>query len=319
MHAWIADRYGPPEVLAWRERAPHELAPHHVRVRVHAAAVNPADLQLLRDEPFFLRLTGLGLWRPKHPVPGTDVAGVVEEVGRGVRSLRVGDPVFADLSARGRGAFAERVVATEDAWTPVPHGVSLEAAAATPMAAVTALQGLRDAGRLAPGNEVLVHGASGGVGTFAVQIAVALGARVTAVASARNLDLVRSLGAARAIDYAAEDFTATGDRYDLVFDTVGNRRPADVRRALHPDGAFVTTAFLPALAGPRRRGSAARGPRMVNLLGRPDREDLATVGELLASGAVVPAVDRRYPLTAAVDALRHVATRRARGKVVLVA
>ncbi len=317
MHAWIADRYGPPEVLDWREHAPRELTPHDVRVRVHAAAVNPADVHLLRGEPFFLRLTGLGLWRPKHRVPGTDVAGTVEAVGRDVRSLRVGDPVFADLSARGRGAFAERVVAKEDAWTPVPPGVSLEAAASAPMAAVTALQGLRDAGKLEPGHEVLVHGASGGVGTFAVQIAVALGARVTAVASARNLDLVRSLGATRAIDYAAEDFTATADRYDLVFDTVGNRSLADLRRALRPEGAFVTTAFLPALAGPRRRGAAA--PRMVNLLARPDGRDLATVGELLASGTVVPAVDRRYGLRDAVDALRHVATRRARGKVVLIA
>jgi NADPH:quinone reductase-like Zn-dependent oxidoreductase len=162
---------------------------------------------------------------------------------------------------------------------------------------------------------VLVHGASGGVGTFAVQIAAALGARVTAVASARNLDLVRSLGAERALDYATEDFTATGDRYDLVFDTVGNRSVADVRRALQGDGAFVTTAFLPALAGPRRRP----GPRMTNLLARPDPADLARVADLLASRAVVPVVDRRLPLWAAVDALNHVATRRARGKVVLVA
>ena len=315
MHAWIADRYGPPEVLAWREVDPRPLAPHDVRVRVHAAGVNPADLHALRGEPFFLRLTGLGLWRPKHPVPGTDVAGLVESVGSAVRRLRPGDAVFADLSARGRGAFAEHVVAPEEAWTPVPPNVSLEAAASAPMAAVTALQGLRDAGGLEPGQAVLVHGASGGVGTFAVQIAVALGARVTAVASARNLDLVRSLGAERALDYAAEDFTATGARYDLVFDTVGIRSVADVRRALHDDGAFVTTAFLPALAGPRRRP----GPRMTNLLARPDPADLARVADLLASRAVVPVVDRNLPLRAAVDALNHVATRRARGKVVLVA
>lgn len=315
MHAWIADRYGPPEVLDWREVDARALAPHDVRVRVHAAGVNPADVHALRGEPFFLRLTGLGLWRPKHAVPGTDVAGLVEAVGSAVRRLQPGEAVVADLSARGRGAFAEHVVAPEDAWTPVPPGVSLEAAASTPMAAVTALQGLRDAGGLEPGQSVLVHGASGGVGTFAVQIAVALGARVTAVASARNLDLVRSLGAERALDYAAEDFTATGDRYDLVFDTVGNRSVADVRRALRGDGAFVTTAFLPALARPRRRV----GPRMTNLLARPDPADLAVVAGMLASGAVVPVVDRRLPLHAAVDALRHVATRRARGKVVLVA
>jgi len=319
MHAWIADRYGPPEVLAWREVPQRELAPHEVRVRVHAASVNPADLHLLRGEPFFLRLTGLGLWRPRHRVPGSDVAGVVEAVGRSVRAFAPGEAVFADLSARGRGAFAETIVAGEEAWIHVPSGVSLDAAASAPMAAVTALQGLRDAGALAPGHEVLVHGASGGVGTFAVQIAVALGARVTAVASERNLDLVRSLGAARAIDYAAEDFTASGDRYDLIFDTVGNRSPADLRRALRPEGAFVTTAFLPALAGPRWGGAAARGPRMVNLLARSTRRDLVAIGDLLASGAVVPVVDRRYPLRQAVDALRHVATRRARGKVVLVA
>ncbi len=315
MHAWIADRYGPPEVLDWREVDPRALAPHDVRVRVHAAGVNPADVHALRGEPFFLRLTGLGLWRPKHPVPGTDVAGLVEAVGSAVRRLQPGDAVVADLSARGRGAFAEHVVAPEDAWTPVPPGVTLEAAASTPMAAVTALQGLRDAGGLEPGQSVLVHGASGGVGTFAVQIAVALGARVTAVASARNLDLVRSLGAERALDYATEDFTATGDRYDLVFDTVGNRSVADVRRAVRAEGAFVTTAFLPALARPPRRV----GPRMTNLLARPDPADLAVVAGMLASGAVVPVVERRMPLHAAVDALRHVATRRARGKVVLVA
>ena len=319
MHAWIADRYGPPEVLAWREAAPRELAPHEVRVRVHAAAVNPADVHLLRGEPFFLRLTGHGLWRPKHATPGSDVAGLVEEVGAAVDRLRPGDAVFADLSASGRGAFAEHVVAAEDAWSLVPRNVSLEAAASAPMAAVTALQGLRDAGGLEAGDEVLVNGASGGVGTFAVQIAVALGARVTGVSSARNLELVRSLGATRALDYAAEDFTAEGDRYDLVFDTVGNRTVADVRRALRPDGAFVTTAFMPALAWPRPRGGTSGGPRMVNLLARPDRDDLVFVGSLLASGEVVPAVDRRLPMRSAVDALRHVATRSARGKVVLIA
>jgi len=316
MRALTADRYGGVEVLRLRQIAVPAPGPTDVLVRVQAAAANPADLHLLAGQPFLLRFMGNGLFRPRRAVPGSDVAGRVEAVGRDVTRFRPGDAVFADLADVGRGAFAELVAAPAHAWAGVPDGVDIEAAAAAPMAAVTALQGLRDEGGIEAGRHVLINGASGGVGSFAVQIAKALGADVTGVTSTRNVELVRSLGADHVIDYRQEDFAAGGARYDLIFDTVANRAVDDYRRALTPDGAFVTTGFLPALAMPRL--GAARRPRMRNMLAKTRTADLETVAGWMASGQVVPRIDRTYALAEAADALRYLAEGRARGKVVLV-
>lgn len=311
-----ARRYGSPDVLEWGERAVPPLGPTDVRVRVRAAGVNPADVHLLRGQPFFLRFLGYGLFAPRHAVPGSDVAGRVDAVGPAVRDLRPGDDVFANLSEVGRGGFAEFVVAPGDVWAPMPADLDYDAAAAIPMAGVTALQGLREGG-IQPGDEVVIHGASGGVGTFAVQIAVALGARVTGVSSGRNTDLVASLGAERTVDYTRDDWTAEGRRYDLVLDTVGNRSLADIRRALKPRGAFVTTAFLPSIALRGRRIERREGVRLRNLMATADRDDLVELAALVEAGRVTPVLDRGYSLAQASEALRYVGGRRARGKVVL--
>lgn len=318
MNALVADRYGSADVLTLRALGVPKPTADDVLVRVHAAAANPADLHLLAGQPFFLRFLGAGLLRPRNRVPGSDVAGRVMAVGENVRRFRPGDAVFANLSDHGAGAFAEVVRAPERAWVKVPRGVDLEQAAATPMAAITALQGLRDGGGLQSGQKVLVHGASGGVGTFAVQIAKALGAEVTGVCSGRNVDMVRALGADRVIDYTRDDFVDEGARYDLLFDTVANRTVAEYRRALLPGGAFVTTGFLPGLALPARWREKPGDPRMRNFLSKATTEDLQIVASLLEAGSVVPVIDRRYPLERAGDALRYLAGRRARGKVVIV-
>jgi len=315
MTAVMADRYGGPDVLSVGTIAVPVVPPDGVRVRVGGAALNPADLHLLAGQPFFLRFMGFGLRRPRQRVPGSDVAGRVEAVGAQVTRFASGDAVFANLADVGRGAFAERVAAPEHVWARVPDEIDVEAAAATPMAAVTALQGLRDEGGLRPGQHVLINGASGGVGSFAVQIAKTLGAVVTGVTSARNVELARSLGADRVIDHRQADFTAEGVHYDLIFDTVANRAIDDLRRALRPDGAYVTTGFLPALAMPAfgRR----RGPRMRNMMSKPSARDLATIAVWMSEGAVVPRIDRTMPLRDAADAFRYLAEGRARGKVVL--
>lgn len=317
MTAVTADRYGGVEVLGLREVDVPAVGPDGVRVRVHAAALNPADLHLLAGQPFFLRFMGNGLLRPRRRIPGSDVAGRVEAVGSNVTRFRPGDDVYANLSDVGRGAFAEFVVAPERVWAAKPAGIEFAAAAAVPMAGVTALQGLRDHGGLAPGMRVLVNGASGGVGSFAVQIAKAHGAEVAGVSSGRNLEMVRALGADHLIDYRRDDFTAADRGYDLIFDTVANRSVDAYRRALAPGGAFVTTGFLPALALPRPGRARRDGPRMVNMMSTPDASDLAVLSGLMEDGRVVPRIDRRFAVTEARDAFRYLAEGRARGKVIL--
>ncbi|MEZ4639080.1 MAG: NAD(P)-dependent alcohol dehydrogenase [Caldilineaceae bacterium] len=241
MQAMTHNRYGSPDVLQFADIATPTPKDNEVLVRVHAAAVNPADWHLLHGQPFMVRFSS-GLRRPKHPVPGSDVAGVVEAVGKDVTRFRPGDAVFGDLSGASRGAFAEYVAAPEDVGDEA-HRPDLVQAAAAPMTAVTALQGLRDHGRIQAGQRVLVNGASGGVGSFAVQIARRLGPR-SPVAGTSARKLVRSLEADHVIDYKQEDFTQSGQRYDLIFDVVGNRTVAEYRQALTPTGRFVTTAFF---------------------------------------------------------------------------
>ncbi|MEV0133121.1 NAD(P)-dependent alcohol dehydrogenase [Dactylosporangium sp. NPDC050688] len=324
MKAIVQDRYGPADVLRLGDVEPPVAAAGEVLVRVHAASVNARDWHVMRGDPYLARLA-FGLGAPKVRVRGTDFAGVVEAVGAGVTRFRAGDEVFGESDA----AFAEYVRVPETGALEVkPANLTFEQAAALPLAANTALMGLRDAAGLRTGQHVLINGASGGVGTFAVQLAKAFGARVTAVCSTRNLDLVRSLGADRVIDYTKEDFTRAGDvRYDVVFDLVGNRSLADCRRVLAPAGTLVLSGGGVfeggSLFGPM--GLLTRGRlvsrfvrhRVLVLTAVPSRENLATLRELAEAGALTPVIDRTFPFGEAAQAVRYLEVDHARAKVVI--
>ena len=320
MKAIVQHVYGGPDVLGLEEVPSPTPGAGEVLVRVRAASVNAGDWHLMRADPFFLRLMYGGLLRPKHRTPGSDVAGTVEAVGPGVTEFVQGDDVFGELSEHGFGAFAEYVVAPTDAFAPMPAGATYEQAAAVPVAGLAALQALRDDGELGPGDRVLVNGASGGVGTFAVQIAKHFGAEVTGVCSTRNVDLVRSLGADHVVDYTREDVTERDERYDLVLDAAAFRSPLAYRPLLAPGGAYVliggSTArlFQTMLLGPWVRRS---GIRMAVHMSKPNRDDLAVLKGLVERGAVTPAVDRTYPLAEVPDAIRRLEARRVSGKVVI--
>jgi NADPH:quinone reductase-like Zn-dependent oxidoreductase len=320
MQAMVYTEYGSPDVLQLAEVAAPTPGDDDVLIRVHAAGVNAGDWHLLRGEPFLIRLTA-GLRRPKHPILGADVAGRVEAVGRNVTELQPGDEVFGDLSDSGYGAFAEYVAVPAHAVTRKPAWLSFVRAAAVPSAALTALHGLRDEAQVQPGQRVLVNGASGGVGSFAVQIAKALGAVVTGVTSTRNVELVRSLGADHVVDYTQEDFTCAGQRYDVILDVAAFRPFAEHERALVPGGVYVLVggSFRQNLAvmalGPWR--SRRSGLRFRTFVKQPKPHNLAFVRELLDAGRLAPAIDRCYPLGEATEALRYLGTHRARGKVVI--
>ena len=240
MKAIICPRYGSPDVLQLREVEKPVPQADEVLIQIHAASLNSRDLRMLRANPFFMRLMPGGFFRPKNKILGGDFAGRVEEIGRGVTQFKPGDEVFGYLpSATGRGTFAEYVCARENYISLKPANLTFEQAAAVPLAAMTALQGLRDKGNIQPGQKVLINGASGGVGTFAVQIAKAFGAEVTAVCSTRNLEMVRSLGADHVIDYTKEDFTKNGLKYDLILAVNGYHPISDYLRALKPEGSYV--------------------------------------------------------------------------------
>jgi NADPH:quinone reductase-like Zn-dependent oxidoreductase len=312
--------YGAPDVLQPTAVARPVPGAGEVLVQIHAASLNQADLYLLRGEPWIARLSS-GLRRPKRPTLGADIAGRVVAVGSGVTRYQPSDAVYGDLAACGLGGFAEYVCAREEALAPKPASLSFVQAAAVPMAAVTALQGLRAAGPVAAGARVLIHGASGGVGTFAVQLAKAMGSHVTAVCSARNVEQARTLGAAHVIDYTQEDFTRDGRRYDLLLVVNGRRSLAEYRRALSPRGHLVVaggdvrTIMQALLLGPAL--SLAHSITVHSLVARPSRDDLMFVGQLLDSGVVVPVIDRCYPLGELPEAMRYLATGHARGKVVI--
>jgi NADPH:quinone reductase-like Zn-dependent oxidoreductase len=319
----MQDRYGSPDVLALRELDQPVPRDDEVLVRVRAASANAYDWHLMRGDPYVARL-GLGLGAPKQKVRGRDLAGVVEAVGAAVTRLRPGDEVYGEAD----GAFAEYVCANENLVDVKPASLSFAQAAAIPLAGNTALMGLRDAGRVQAGQRVLVNGASGGVGTFAVQIAKAYGAEVTGVCSTRNVELVRSLGADHVVDYTSEDFARNGHLYDVVFDLAGNRTLRDLRRALTPAGALVLSGGGEskggALIGPVGliiKGSAAsrfvRGQRIVILQAKQSPANLATLRELVESGKVTPVIDRTYPLAQAADAIRYLEVEHARAKVVV--
>jgi len=317
MKAMVFHSYGTPDVLELREIEKPAIQEYEVLVKVQAASLNFGDQALLRGKPWIIRLMGYGLLNPKYKVIGTDIAGRVEAVGSTVQGFQPGDEVFADVSECGFGAFAEYAAVPEVALTSKPTNLSFEQAAAVPQAAVVALQGLRDRGEIKSGQRVLINGASGGVGTFAVQIARAFGAEVTGVCSSRNVELVRSIGADRVIDYTRENFTQDVGCYDLIFDIVANRPLSDYMRALSPHGTYVACAFNPSslFMGPfisRNGGKKAR-----SLSQKPNIKDLQFMKELLEAGKVTPVVDRCYSLRELAEAMDYLEAGHHYGKIVI--
>jgi NADPH:quinone reductase-like Zn-dependent oxidoreductase len=326
MKAIVQSGYGPPrDVLRLDDVDRPTVGDDHVLVRVRAAAVNPADWHGIRGDPYVARLS-FGLRGPKDPVPGADLAGEVEAVGGSVTTLETGDEVFGSPFMKGLAAFGEFASVPASSVAPKPANLSFEQAAAVPVAGVTALQGLRDHGKVEAGHKVLIIGASGGVGTFAVQIAKVLGAEVTGVCSGGNAELVRSLGADHVIDYTTqEDFTQGGPRYDVVFQLAGTASPSVCRRALKPKGTLVGSSGEPSgrFFGPLGRAIKGRllsplvSQTLLSFTVQPNTADLERLKELIETNEVAPVIDRRYPLAEVPEALAYLETGRARGKVVI--
>jgi len=323
MKAIVQAKYGTSEVLDLRDIAKPEIGDSEVLVRVRAAGVNPGDWAIMGGLPYIARPV-YGLGKPKNRVRGTDVAGQVEAIGGAVTRFRPGDEVFGSSRQLG-GAFAEYAAVSEDALAPKPTNLTFEQAAAVPMAGYVALQALRDHGKVKAGQRVLVNGASGGIGTFAVQIAKSFGADVTGVTSTRNVDMVRSLGADHVIDYTKENFTRTGQRYDFILDNVANHSLSDLRRALAPQGMLVPNG-----GGFDHRWIASGGrlisakvsfafvsQSLATFIVSPKQENLVVLTELIESGKVTPVIDRTYPLSETRQAIDHVGRGHARGKVVV--
>jgi NADPH:quinone reductase-like Zn-dependent oxidoreductase len=319
MKAIVCAKYGPPDVLELKEVDKPVPKDFEVLVKIHAASLTFSNLFLVSGKPFPLRLM-FGLLKPKIRIPGTDMAGRVEAVGGSVKKFRPGDEVFGDLSNCGRGGFAEYVSVPENELGLKPANISFAEAAAVPEAALVALQGLRDKGRIRKGQKVLIYGASGGIGTFAVQIAKYFGAEVTGVCGATNLDLVSSLGADHVIDYTKEDFTQNGQCYDLILATRGYRSIFAYKRALSPKGIYVMTGgswvqiFQALLIGP---WISIIGSRKLGALTVKPNRDLAFMKELIETGKVKPVIDRCYPLAETAEAFRYYGEGHARGKVVI--
>ena len=320
MKAAVYTRYGSPDVVQIKDVEKPIPKDNEVLIEVRAASVNPLDWHFMRGTPYFVRILA-GLRKPKITRLGVDVAGQVEAVGRNVTQFKPGDAVFGSC----RGAFAEYVCTSESTLVMKPDNVTFEQAASAPVAAFTVLQGLRDKGQIQPGQKVLINGAAGGVGTFAVQIAKSFGADVTGVCSTRNVDMVRSIGADRVIDYTREDFTKSGQRYDLIFDSVGNHSLLACRRVLNPKGIYI------AVGGPSGRwmiGPLASGitapvlsrfvsQKLAMVLAKPSKEDLTITHELMETGKVTSVIDKRYRLSEVPEAIRYLEEGHARGKVVI--
>ena len=317
MKAIIYTQYGPPDVLQLKEVEKPVPKDDEVLVKIHAAATNPLDWHFMRAAPFIIRFIS-GLLKPRHQILGADIAGQVEAVGANVKQFKVGDEVYGEIL---RGGFAEYVCVTEDKLVLKPSNLSFEQAAAVPVAGLTALQCLRDQGQIQSGQKVLINGASGGVGTFAVQLAKVFGAVVTGVCSTQNVDRVRSIGADQVIDYTREDFTQTGQLYDLVFDNVGNRSIADIKRILAPTGMYLLNAYAPTLMLQlmlRSGNSKTGGQTMRNTdMTKANQSDLEFLKALLEADKVISVIDKVYPLSEVADAIRHLEEGHARGKVVI--
>jgi len=318
MKAIVQDMYGSPDVLELREIDKPEIGDRDLLVRVHAAAVDRGVWHLMTGLPYLVRLVS-GLRAPKARVPGMDVAGRVEAVGKDVTRFQPGDEVFGT----GHGSFAEYASAREDRIAPKPANLTFEQAATVPISGFTALQGLRDVGKVQPGHKVLIIGAAGGVGTFAVQLAKAFGAEVTGVCSTTKVDLVRSIGAGDVIDYTRDDFAETGQRYDLILDIAGNRSLSHLRRALTPKGTLV---IVGGEEGGRWFGGIDRqlrahmlspfvGQRLGTFISKENSEDLVVLKEFIEAGKLTPVIDRTYPLREAPEAIRYLEKGQARGKV----
>ena len=329
MKAIVCHDYGSPDVFRCEEIEKPAPSNNEVLIRVRAASVNPLDWRLMSGRPYIFRILS-GLSKPKITRPGRDVAGQVEAVGRNVTQFKPGDEVFGVCTAgswmdKAGGAFAEYASTSESALVFKPENVTFEQAASAPVAAFTALQGLRDKGHVQPGQKVLIHGAAGGVGTFAVQIAKWFGAEVTGVSSTRNLDIVRSIGADHVIDYTQEDFTRGRRRYDLIFDCFANHSLWACRRVLNPKGIYIGVggAATVSITGLLARGitglvlSGFGSQKFVTFLAKANKEDLAVMRDLLASGKVMPIIDKCYGLSQVPDAIRYLEGRHARGKVVI--
>ena len=320
MKAIVYEKYGPPEVLQLKEVDTPTPTDNEVQVKIHAASANPLDWHRMRGAPFLVRLEE-GLRKPKMPMLGADIAGRVEAVGKNVTEFQPSDEVFGECGWG--GGFAEYVCVTEENLVLKPTNITFEEAAAVPVVAFTALQGLRDYGQIQSEQMVLINGASGGVGTFAVQIAKSFGAEVTGVCSTRNLDMVRSIGADQVIDYTQEDFTRHGQHYDLIYDAVGNRSVSDYKRALKPRGICIITGFTTLsrlfqhmILGPL---ISMTGNKKIGMQGvaKPNQKDLVFMKELLEAGKVIPVIDRCYPLRETAEAIRYLEKGHARGKVVI--
>src|ERR1039457_1631377 len=321
MKAIVYYNYGSPDVLKYEEIEKPTAGDDEVLVRVRAASVNPLDWHFMRGTPYFVRIM-TGFRRPKVTRLGVDVAGQVEAVGRNVTQFKPSDEVFGTC----RGAFAEDACTSESALVMKPDNVTLEQAASVPIAAFTALQGLRDKGQIQSGQRVLINGAAGGVGTFAVQIAKSFGADVTGVCSTRNLEMVRNIGADRVMDYTRQDFTTSGQRYDLIFDLVGNHSLSAFRRVLNPRGIYIGAGgggpevhWLDVLTGPIKALllSMFVSEKLVPFLARANKKDLTTISELIKGGTVTPVIDKRFLLSEVPEAIRYLEQGHARGKVVI--
>ncbi|MEH7481345.1 NAD(P)-dependent alcohol dehydrogenase [Neobacillus drentensis] len=320
MKAIVTNKYGPPDVLELTEVEKPIPEDNQVLVKIHAASVNYGNLVLLKGEPFLARFA-FGLLKPKYPIPGGDIAGQVEAVGKDVTQFQPGDEVFGDLSGCGWGGFAEYVSVPENVLALKPTNLSFEEAAAVPMAGVTALQGLRDKGKIQSGQKVLINGASGGVGTFAVQIAKSFGAEVTGVCSTRNLDILQSLGSDHAIDYSKEDFSQKLQSYDLILGVNGHKPLSAYKRTLSPNGIFVHVGgsgaqmFQAMVLGPWISMTGSK--KMGTFLQRSNQKDLIYIKELLEAGKVKPVIDRCYKLSEVPEAFRYFEEGHAQGKVVI--
>jgi len=318
MKAIVCHNYGPPDVLRCEEVEKPAAGDNEVLIKVRAASGNPLDWKIMKGRPYIARIM-FGLRKPKNTRPGVDVAGQVEAVGRNVTQFKPGDEVFGSC----RGAFAEYVCALESTLVTKPDNVSFEQAASVPVAAYTALQGLRDKGQVQPGQKVLINGAAGGVGTFAVQVAKWLGAEVTGVCSTRNVEMVRSIGADHVIDYTQEDFTKSGQGYDVLFDCIGNHPLSACRRILNPNGICVMAGGPDKLQNILTRALTALvlsrfvSQKFVLFIAKRSKEDLTIMHELMKAGKVTPVIDRRYRLSECAEALRYLAEGHARGKVVI--
>ena len=321
MKAIVQPKYGKPDILEFKDVEKPTPKAGEVLVKIYAASLNAYDWHMLTADIFLVRFMGGGMFKPSHQIPGADIAGRVEAVGENVTQFKPGDDVYGDIAGGGSGGFAEYATAPEKALAHKPVNLTFEQAAAVPMAGITALQGLRDDGKIQAGQKVLIQGASGGVGTFALQIAKSFGAKVTAVCSTRNLDQARSLGADHVIDYTNENFTKSGKLYDLIFAANGYHSLSAYKRVLTPQGVYVMAGgtfpqiFQSMLLSSMM--SETGGRTMGGVTAKLNQKDLLTLTEMLESGEIVPVIDRQFPLSETAEALRYLGQGHARGKVII--